>query len=95
MLGVRQRIKEEAMRRNISEIVNIVKEQTLSGQSVPEFCLSRGLAEKRFYVWRQRAKAAEARFARVQTDRRIELELKSGATLKVLADDLKIVLEAL
>ncbi|MBX7143682.1 MAG: hypothetical protein K1X79_04460 [Oligoflexia bacterium] len=83
------------MRRSISEITHLVAEQRASGKSVPEFCSERGLPEKQFYVWRQRARATESRFARVQTDQRVELELNGGVTLRVAPEDLKVVLEAL
>ena len=83
------------MRRSISEITQLVAEQKASGKSVSEFCAGRGLTEKSFYVWRQRARASEPRFARVQTERRIELELLGGVTLRVAPEDLKAVLEAL
>jgi len=83
------------MRRSLSEITHLVAEQKESGKSVPEFCAERGLTEKSFYVWRQRARATESGFARVQMDKRIELELSGGVTLRVAVEDLKAVLEAL
>lgn len=83
------------MRRKSAEVTRLVREQKASGQSVPEFCAARGLEEKTFYVWRQRTKEGDERFARVRTDRRVELELSSGVTLRVAVEDLKSVLEAL
>ena len=83
------------MGRKSAEITRLVREQHASGESVPEFCAARGLEAKTFYVWRQRIKEGEERFARVSTDRRVELELSSGVTLRVAVEDLKSVLEAL
>ena len=83
------------MKLTSSERAELVREQASSGQSVPEFCARRGLREKSFYVWRQRARALEGQFARIQTDKRIEIELKGGAILRVALEDLKAVIEAL
>lgn len=87
------------MRMKSAESARLVSEQKASGQTVPEFCASRGLDQKTFYVWRQRAKkGSPSRFARVEpaaTSRRIELELSGGTLIRIPIEDLKAVLEAL
>ncbi|MBX7144687.1 MAG: hypothetical protein K1X79_09575 [Oligoflexia bacterium] len=81
--------------RSSEDIKKLVEEQKSSGQSVPEFCASRGLSAKNFYVWRQRTSQRQEKFAPVLSGKRIELELSSGACIKVAKEDLKVVLEAL
>lgn len=84
------------MRRGSVEVARLVKEQRESGQSVVAFCRSRGLQAKTFYRWREGGVAAEpGRFALVKSERRIELELGSGVTVRVASEDLGAVLEAL
>ncbi len=84
------------MKCSAAEISRLVSEQEASGQSVPLFCRERGLNEATFYSWRSRKPEGESRFARVVTERRrIELELSSGATIRIATEDLKAVLEAL
>jgi len=77
------------------EIVKLVKEQELSGQSIAEFCRQRGLERKQFYGLRQRVIAGEKQFVRVSGSRKVELELSGGAVIRVEPEDLKLVLEAL
>lgn len=83
------------MKRSISEITKLIEEQEKSGQSIPVFCASRGLRDTTFYTWRARIHLSESRFTKISGERRIELELISGAVIKVSAEDLKSVLAAL
>jgi hypothetical protein len=74
----------------------LIKEQQESGETIAQFCLSRGINDKQFYRWRQRiGKKPEATFALVTSGRRVELELRSGISIRVAVEDLKAVLEAL
>lgn len=81
--------------RKYREIEQLVDEQQSSGQSVPAFCRGHGLAEKSFYVWRQRVRQHRERFAPVVVGERVELELQGGVLVKVAKHDLKAVLGAL
>ena len=83
------------MKRSAEEISKLVQEQKASGQSVLAFCTARGLRDTTFYTWRARVQEDDSKFARVGTERRIELDLSNGVTLRVAAEDLKSVLEAL
>lgn len=83
------------MRARNQEIERLVKEQENSGETAAEFCARRGLNRKHFYVWRQRVHERGEGFARVQCGKKIELELSSGTKVRVAAEDLKVVLEAL
>ena len=85
------------MRYSQEAIRKLVQEQQGSGKTVREFCSARGLSPEVFYVWRQRARKAASRSARVETaaGKRVELELSSGVVLRVPIEDLKAVLEAL
>lgn len=84
------------MKRSGAEISRLVVEQKTSGQSVPSFCRERGINEATFYSWRTRKPEGDARFTRVSSEqRRIELELSSGITIRIAPEDLKAVLEAL
>ena len=78
-----------------AEIERLVEDQKSSGVSVREFYKARGLDRNIFYVWRQRAREGVEKFARVETSKRIELELSGGAIVRVSPEDLKAVLEAL
>lgn len=77
------------------EIERLVQEQVESGSGVPEFCRSRGLREKTFYVWRQRVKDSGRRFARVQTGVTVSVELPEGIKLQVPLESLQLVLSEL
>lgn len=83
------------MKRSAAAIRKFISEQEASGQSVPSFCRERGINEATFYSWRTRKPEGGARFTRVLTERRIELELSSGITIRIAPQDLKAVLEAL
>jgi len=80
-----------------------VAEQKSSGLSIPEFCKERGIRPNNFYNWRSKVSANEAptvagikdRFAKVETQSRVSLELENGVKLKVAVEDLKAVLSAL
>ena len=77
------------------DIERLVTEQNDSGLSVPEFCGSRGLREKTFYVWRQRVKRSVPKFARVQTGVMVSVELEQGIKLQVPLESLGMVLTEL
>ncbi len=85
------------MIRSKEECRELIKEQEQSGKSVRAFCLERGISATAFYAMRAEFKTKNdlPRFARVQTDNRIELELLNGTRLRVEKADLKAVLEAL
>jgi len=85
------------MRREKSELKQLVKEQEGSGQSVSEFCAKRAIAVNRFYVWRQKfGNLEQDRFARVETATgKISLEISETLTLTVREEDLGKVLKEL
>ena len=83
------------MERRAEEIRRLVEAQRASGQSVPEFCREHGLMEKTFYVWRQRVQKRNDRFARVESGKRIALELRNGSTIRFERDLLGVVLQEL
>jgi hypothetical protein len=75
-----------------------IREQEASGQGVREFCQQRGLREGKFYSNRLRlSKQAvpAGKFARVETSKRVSLELEGGIVIRVEIQDLKAVLAAL
>ena len=73
-----------------------IKEQSTSGLSVKDFCAERGISLDSFYNQRSILKRkGEQRFARVETKRLVTLEVEGGVTLRVSAEDLKVVLAAL
>ena len=75
-----------------------IKEQEASGIGVREFCEQRGIKENRFYLqgMRQRKQGlGSGKFARVETTKRISLELECGTIIRVEVSDLKAVLLAL
>lgn len=83
------------MRYRAKEIEELVWEQEASGETVPDFCRSRGLQEKTFYVWRQRVKRSNQKFARVQTGVTVKIELADSIKLQVPLESLRSVLEEL
>lgn len=80
------------MRRKGEEIQRLVEAQVKSGQSVPVFCREHGLSEKSFYVWRQRVRERGGQFVRVESGKRIVLELANGKTIRFDRDLLGAVL---
>lgn len=74
---------------------SVVKEQVASGESATDYCAKRGIRVNKFYNWRSKLKAEGGGFARVETLKRVSLELAGGTTIRVLASDLKEVLAAL
>lgn len=70
-----------------------VKDQEASGLSVVEYCRKVGIRPNNFYNWRK--KKGEQRFALVETESRVSIELEGGLKLKVAVGDLKSVLAAL
>ncbi len=77
--------------KNSEEIKKLVD----SRQSVPEYCISRGLSAKNFDVEHRPKSQREEIFAPVLSGRRIALALGIGVCIKVAKEDLKSVLEAL
>ena len=74
---------------------SVVKEQEASGESVTEYCTKRGIRINKFYNWRSKLKAEGGGFARVETSKRVSLELEGGTIIRVEVSDLKVVLLAL
>jgi hypothetical protein len=74
---------------------SVVKEQEASGESATDYCAKRGIRVNKFYNWRSKLKAEGGGFARVETSKRVSLELDGGTTMRVLVSDLKEVLAAL
>lgn len=72
-----------------------VKEQETSGENVTEYCEQRGIRVNKFYNWRSKLRAEGGGFARVETTKRISLELEGGTIIRVEVSDLKAVLLAL
>lgn len=72
-----------------------VKEQEASGENASEYCGKRGIRLNKFYNWRSKLKAEGGGFARVESSKRVSLELEGGTTIRVLVSDLKEVLSAL
>jgi transposase-like protein len=72
-----------------------VKDQEASGLSVVEYCRKVGIRPNNFYNWRIKERKAEPRFARVESESRVSIELEGGLKLKVAVGDLKSVLAAL
>lgn len=70
----------------------IVQEQAASGLGVVEFCRKHGIKANNFYNWRANLKKDIPRFARVASERLVEIELEGGLRLKVAVEDLKAVL---
>ena len=73
----------------------IVKEQEASGESVAEYCAKRRIRPNNFYNWRSKVRAERPGFARVESSKRIRLELEGGTAIRVEISDLKEVLAAL
>ena len=69
-----------------------------SGLSVAEYCRREGLADSRVFYWRSKLEGQEAGFVKVGRREVIEIELTSGAKVKlpgdISGDNLKVVLEA-
>jgi transposase-like protein len=73
-----------------------IAQQSQSGQSVQQFCKTRGITEQSFYVWRKRLQKREpVRFALVETgpaqqgpvaETGLELVLTSGERLRIGKD---------
>ena len=81
---------------------SIIREHEASGLSIVEYCAQRGIRPNNFYNWRNKLKVANVslngdknRFARVETQSLVVLELETGVKLKVAVSDLKAVLMAL
>ena len=84
---------------------SIIREQEASGLSVVEFCTREGIRPNNFYNWRNKLIKLQGssgsmndgknRFARVETQSLISLELENGVKLRVSVSDLKAVLMAL
>ena len=81
---------------------SIIREQEASGLSIVEYCAQRGIRPNNFYNWRNKLRGDNVlinsdtnRFARVETQSLVSLELESGVKLKVAVSDLKAVLMAL
>lgn len=73
----------------------IVKEQEASGESVTEYCAKRRIRPNNFYNWRSKVRSEGPGFARVESSKRIRLELEGGTAIGVEISDLKEVLAAL
>ena len=81
---------------------SIISEQEASGLSIVEYCAQRGIRPNNFYNWRNKLRGDNVsngggsnRFARVETQSLISVELENGVKLKVAVSDLKAVLLAL
>ena len=74
---------------------SIVKEQEASGESVGEYCAKRRIRPNNFYNWRKKLRVDGPGFARVESSKRIRLELEGGTAIRVELSDLKEVLAAL
>ena len=74
----------------------LVRDQSISGRSVAQFCRDRGLTDSAFGYWRKKfAEDVSETFARVTTDDLVSVELPGGKLVRVNRSDLKAVLEAL
>lgn len=82
-------------KRTLEQAAELLEEQAASGQSASEFCRTREISEQTFASWKKRASMAENRFVQLKPARRVELELSSGARVRVAVEDLKTVLSAL
>ena len=83
-------------------IKRLLREQASSGKRASEYCVERGIDPAKFYEWRRREKRAEqqaevpgARFSAVVRGEKVTLELSSGRIIKVLREELSLVLEEL
>ena len=74
---------------------SVVKEQVASGESATAYCTKRGIRLNKFYNWRSKLKAEGGGFARVETLKRVSLELEGGIIVRVEVADLKAVLAEL
>lgn len=83
------------MKQRKEEIERLVEAQRVSGQSVAEFCREQGLEEKTFYVWRQRIRERGEGFVRVESGKRVALELANGSMIRFERELLGSVLKEL
>ena len=74
---------------------SLVKEQEASGESVTEYCAKRRIRPNNFYNWRSKLRSDGPGFARVETTKRISIELEGGIIIRVEVSDLKAVMLAL
>ena len=81
---------------------SIVRQQEASGLGIVEYCAQRGIRPNNFYNWKAKLKAGNHsasndnnRFAKVETQSVVSIELENGVKLKVAVSDLKAVLMAL
>lgn len=87
------------MRYSTSQQQEMLKEQESSGLTVPQYCLKKGINEKRLYYWRKRMRLQSvSKFAQVVTEPRKEkvtIKLPEGIELQVAVGLLKTVLQEL
>mgnify|MGYP000335364769 CR=1 FL=1 len=91
----------------LSEREELQREQSLSGQSIAEYCRTRGLSPKSFYNWRKSKvqapagmQVAESRFVRVDggAEAEVTLEVPSARgviKMRVSVEHLCSVIDAL
>ena len=74
----------------------LVREHSVSGRSVSQFCRDRGVTDSAFGYWRKKLGERESgTFARVATGDLVSVELPGGKLVRVNRNDLRAVLEAL
>jgi transposase-like protein len=61
----------------------IVKDQEASGESVTQYSAKRRIRPNNFYNWRNKHRAEGLGFARVETTKRVSLELEVGIVIRV------------